>query len=222
MNRTKGAVKIRLVHGDITKIDAQCIVNAANSQLRAGKGVCGSIYKAAGLNELQAETSALGPVSTGSAVLSSSCDLEDYGIEGIIHAVGPIYQDGLHGEATLLASAYRNSLLLARDTGYKSIAFPCISTGVYGFPPALAAQIAIATVLEYLTQNPGLEVVFVAFEQRDYTLLEAWLKQSEGYLNLLTNAGFISSSSVAYGGVQAAPAPPVQQTAGGDDPYADL
>lgn len=190
-------VNIKLVQGDITEQNVDCIVNAANKELRGGKGVCGAIYKAAGRDELQAETTPLGPISTGSAVHSSAGNMTNVnGIKGIVHAVGPIYQDGLHGEVELLASAYRNSLLLARQYGYKSIAFPCISTGVYGFPPALAAKIAVTTVVEYLLQNPGLTVVFVAFESDDFNLLETALHNTKQYGQLFVDTGKLSAFNI--------------------------
>ena len=196
-------VNIKLVQGDITEQNVDCIVNAANKELRGGKGVCGAIYKAAGRDELQAETTPLGPISTGSAVMSSAQNLTTYGlvgdkhgIKGIVHAVGPIYQDGLHGEVELLASAYRNSLILARQYGYKSIAFPCISTGVYGFPAALAAKIAVTTVVEYLLQNPGLTVVFVAFESDDFILLETALHNTKQYGQLFVDTGKLSAFNI--------------------------
>lgn len=210
-------ISIKLVQGDITKQDVDCIVNAANRELRGGKGVCGAIYDAAGRAELQAETTPLGPISTGSAVHSGAgkltvygADSEPDGIKGIIHAVGPIYQGGLDGEAELLAAAYRNSLILARQYGYKSIAFPCISTGVYGFPRALATKIAVATVVEYLTQNPGLTVVFCAFETDDYNLLESTLRNKTSlYLALLVEAGKIGGVDLTFGGLQQPTAGPI-------------
>lgn len=142
--------RIRVVEGDITQLDVDAIVNAANTELRRGGGVCGAIHRAAG-PELEEECRELGGCPTGDAKLTRGYRLR---AKYVIHAVGPVWHGGDRGEDQLLASAYRRSLEVARDHGdIDSIAFPAISTGVYGFPPERAARIAVRTVAEFLERN---------------------------------------------------------------------
>jgi O-acetyl-ADP-ribose deacetylase (regulator of RNase III) len=145
---------------DITTLRVDAIVNAANTELSAGSGVCGSIYRAAG-PQLAAACSRLAPCPVGEARLTPGFgSLARY----IIHAVGPRWQGGRSGEAELLASAYRSSLALAKREGCLSIAFPAISTGVYGYPVPLATKIAIATVRDELAKGgPVAEVIFACY-----------------------------------------------------------
>lgn len=139
---------VRVEVGDITKIGTDVIVNAANKQLASGGGVCGAIFQAAGHSQLQAACDAIGHCPTGSAVATPSFGLEKIGTHHIIHAVGPRWNPGdAEHCAILLASAYRSSLLLAQELGARTIAFPAISTGIYGFPVDRAAQV----VAELLT-----------------------------------------------------------------------
>lgn len=174
---------IELIQGDITNITTDVVVNAANKELRAGAGVCGAIYKAAGLEKLDEETKKLGPCSTGSAVASSSYDLKErIGAEYIIHAVGPIYRDGLGGEDILLKSVYDKcyDLLTRLDVCHNgipvSISFPAISTGVYGFPLEDATRIAIRAALDFYNQRgsiPDLRRIttkFVCFSDKDFEM----------------------------------------------------
>jgi O-acetyl-ADP-ribose deacetylase (regulator of RNase III) len=143
-----------LTQGDITTMAVDAIVNAANEQLCDGAGVNGAIHRAAG-PQLPAACRAQAPCPTGEARITPGFNLP---ARFIIHTVGPVWRGGEHGEAELLASAYRNSLALAHDNGLRSIAFPAISCGIFGYPVDEAARIAIDTV-----QDSPLEVTFVLF-----------------------------------------------------------
>ncbi len=138
--------RIETVLGDITQQDTDAIVNAANAQLQAGGGVCGAIFAAAGAAELQAACDRLGGCPTGQARLTEGFRIP---VKGIIHAVGPIYRGGRVGEAEQLASAWRSSLDIADAHGYQSIAFPSISTGIYGYPLLEASAVVGATLVTY-------------------------------------------------------------------------
>jgi O-acetyl-ADP-ribose deacetylase len=158
---------LRVHQGDITKLAVDAIVNAANTTLLGGGGVDGAIHRAAG-PELLAECRTLGGCSTGLAVMTRGYRLPT---RHVIHTVGPVYRDGRHGETQLLASCYREPLRLATDAQLQSIAFPSISTGVYGYPKAEACDIAIATVREWLAAHhlPA-EVTFCCFSDDDARL----------------------------------------------------
>ncbi len=153
--RPETLARMKVVEGDITKLDVDAIVNAANSRLTPGGGVSGAIHRAAG-PELWEECRKLGRCPTGDARITRGYRLP---ARHVIHAVGPKWHGGNEGEDALLASAYRRSLELARDHGLKSIAFPAISTGIYGFPPERAAPIAVRTVAEFLDRNALPETV---------------------------------------------------------------
>lgn len=152
---------IELVEGDITKQKVDAIVNAANSRLAGGGGVDGAIHRAGGPSILE-ECQKIGGCPPGEARATGAGNLA---ARWVIHAVGPIYRDGVHGEDALLASAYRQSLLLADSLGARSIAFPAISTGAYAFPLEEAAQIAIETAAAHLAAgSTSIErVLFVLF-----------------------------------------------------------
>jgi O-acetyl-ADP-ribose deacetylase (regulator of RNase III) len=147
---------------DITVLDVDAIVNAANTTLAPGGGVCGAIHRAAG-RELAAACAQVAPCPTGEARITPAFRLS---CRYVIHAVGPIWHGGGRGEAELLASAYRSSLALAREHGLESVAFPAISTGIFGYPLAGATAIAVRTVREALA-SPGapLRVVFACFSE---------------------------------------------------------
>lgn len=141
--------RIAIVEADITALDVDAVVNAANERLAPGGGVCGAIHAAAGPG-LATECARAGPCATGDAKLTGGHDLK---ARYVIHAVGPVWHGGGAGEDALLAGAYRRALELARDAGANSIAFPAISTGIFGYPPDLAARIAVGTVVDFLAAN---------------------------------------------------------------------
>jgi O-acetyl-ADP-ribose deacetylase (regulator of RNase III) len=157
------AARIEVVEGDITEFDVDAIVNAANSSLLGGGGVDGAIHDAAGPG-LLAECRTLGGCPTGEARITGGHLLR---ARHVIHAVGPVWSGGRRGEDELLASCYRNSLTLAADNGVRTIAFPAISTGAYGFPMARAAAIAVREVRRFLKDDASMKkVYFVCFDRR--------------------------------------------------------
>ncbi|MDN6640261.1 MAG: macro domain-containing protein [Tetragenococcus sp.] len=153
---------LKFVYQDITQLNVDAIVNAANKQLKGGSGVCGAIFKAAGWQSLQKECDQLAPIKTGEAVVTSGGNLA---ATYIIHTAGPVYHQNKSQEAeTLLAACYRNSLKKAVERNCRSIAFPLISTGVYGFPQEAAVKIAVETIQQFLLEN-DLTVYLVFFDQ---------------------------------------------------------
>ena len=161
--------KLTVLRGDITRLDVDAIVNAANEALRPGGGVDGAIRRAAGprINEA---TRRIGRCPTGQAVITDGFDLP---ARKVIHTAGPVWHGGGEGEAELLASCYRNSLRLAAEHGIRRLAFPAISTGIYGYPPEQAAVIAVREVRAALADQTALEeVILVAFGAADHALLE--------------------------------------------------
>lgn len=155
------AAALRAVEGDITRLTVDAIVNAANTHLAPGGGVCGAIHRAAG-PKLAGECREIGTCPTGEARITGGYDLA---ARHVIHAVGPVWQGGGSGEDRLLASCYRNALELAAAHDLTSIAFPAISTGIYGFPAARAAKIAVTTCAETATVFPGItEIIFCCFD----------------------------------------------------------
>ena len=159
-----GSGSFQIVQGDIAAQTTCAVVTAANAQLAGGGGVDGVIHRAAGPDLLRA-IRAIGSCPTGSAVITPAFGLEGQGVRHVIHAVGPIWRGGQSGEAELLAGAYRRSLELAVEAGCASIAFPAISTGVYGYPPEQAAQVSVATIRGVLDQHPALEVRLVLYDR---------------------------------------------------------
>ena len=158
-------VELVPVLGDITKEAVDAVVNAANQGLAGGGGVDGAIHRAAGHQELQAACRALGGCATGDAVATPGFNLA---ARWIIHAVGPRYRDGRHGEPELLASCYRRVLEVADELGARSVAFPAISTGIYGYPKEGAADIAVSTLRTTTTSVTLARLV--AFDQETYEL----------------------------------------------------
>ena len=171
---------LTLRQGDITRERVDAIVNAANSSLLGGGGVDGAIHRAGGpeiLQECLAVRARRGELPVGEAVLTGAGKLH---ARAVIHTVGPIWRDGSHREDDLLQRAYQASLSLAAEHGYGSIAFPCISTGAYGFPPERAARIAIETITGFLQQHGcPQEVRVIVFSDRDYQLYEPYLRGSD-------------------------------------------
>lgn len=165
--------KIKILNGDITKIEVDAIVNAANTSLLGGGGVDGAIHRAAG-RELLKECRKLNGCETGKAKITKGYNLP---AKFIIHTVGPVYRNGMQGEPELLSSCYRESLALAVLNGVKSIAFPCISTGVFRYPFCEACAIALRTVEDFLKSNESIDHVYmVCFGDKDYERYEAILK----------------------------------------------
>ncbi|WDA59481.1 macro domain-containing protein [Deinococcus aquaticus] len=154
---------LELIQGDIAAQDTDAIVTAANRELAGGGGVDGVIHRAAGPELLRA-IRAIGGTPTGTAVITSAFGLSARGVQYVIHAVGPIWRGGGQGEAEALAGAYRSSLELAAAHGCRSVAFPGISTGVYGYPLDRAAEVALATAQAFLTDHPDMLVRFVLFD----------------------------------------------------------
>jgi O-acetyl-ADP-ribose deacetylase len=157
--------RIEVVDGDITKQHVEAIVNAANTTLLGGGGVDGAIHRAAG-PELLAECRTLGGCATGQAKITRGHRLP---AKWVIHTVGPVWRDGRHDEDELLASCYRSSFALAEQHQLRTVAFPCISTGVYGFPMDRAARIAVREARTFLQQNQVVEkVLLVCFGAQAY------------------------------------------------------
>jgi len=164
--------KIEIRQGDITKLEVDAIVNAANTSLLGGGGVDGAIHRAAG-PELLAECRTLGGCPTGEARITGGYNLP---ARYVIHTVGPVYR-GKPQDQTLLTACYRNSLQLAADNGITSIAFPAISCGVYGYPIEAACKIAVETTLAFLSAHPDFEkVIFMLFSEKDYRVYEGCLQ----------------------------------------------
>ena len=139
-----------LIKGDITKQKTDAIVNAANTALKHGGGVCGAIFAAAGADELQKECDKIGGCKTGEAVITKGYNLP---AQFIIHTVGPVWHGGSHNEEKLLRNCYLNSLTLAKEHNIKSIAFPLISSGIFGYPKDEALKVAESTINEFLSTN---------------------------------------------------------------------
>jgi O-acetyl-ADP-ribose deacetylase (regulator of RNase III) len=172
--------RMKIVKGDITKEDVHAVVNAANKSLLGGGGVDGAIHRAAG-PELVAECKTLGGCETGDAKLTKG-----YGLKArhVIHTVGPVYKTGKSGEPEKLANCYRRSLEVATARGLKTLAFPAISCGVYGYPIRDASRIALNTVADYCEAHPEIEEVrFVLFGDKDLAVYRETfdaLKKEEG------------------------------------------
>ena len=167
-------MSLRAVRADITTLTVDAIVNAANSSLLGGGGVDGAIHRAAGPELLEA-CRRLGGCDTGDAKLTRGYRLP---ARFVIHAVGPVWRGGTSGEPDLLASCYRRAIELAAGEGLRSLAFPCISTGVYGYPAEPAAGIAVATVRATASDLPSIsEVTFCCFSEADVHIYTALLKE---------------------------------------------
>ena len=167
---------IEIIQGDITKVEVDAIVNAANKTLLGGGGVDGAIHRAAGPKLLE-ECSTLGGCETGEAKITRGYNLP---AKFVIHTVGPIWHEGKSNEAELLRNCYLNSLKLAEEHGLKTIAFPAISTGAYGYPIEEAAKIAIKAVRDYLKNSKIEKAILVLFSDRDRQVYARIMKQVYG------------------------------------------
>jgi O-acetyl-ADP-ribose deacetylase (regulator of RNase III) len=164
-----------IIKGDITNESTNAIVNAANSGLRGGGGVDGAIHRAGGPSIMK-ECRRIGSCPTGQAVITTGGNLK---AKYIIHTVGPIYKGGNKGEENLLKNAYLNSLKLASKRRIKSISFPAISTGAYGYPIQKAAHIALKTIIDYLTEHTDIRLVrFILFDQNTFDIFTEELKKN--------------------------------------------
>lgn len=169
----------QILHNDITIMNTDVIVNAANSKLRMGGGVCGAIFRAAGEKELQKECEQIKHCPVGQAVITKAYNLK---AKYIIHTVGPIYKDGNSDEAKFLKSAYETSLKLAKDYNLKSIAFPLISSGIYGYPKKEALNIAVSTIKEFLAENE-MDIYLVVFDRKAVHLSEELYEGIQHYID---------------------------------------
>ncbi|MGE7664332.1 macro domain-containing protein [Ureibacillus composti] len=169
----------QIVRNDITKMKVDAIVNAANSALQMGGGVCGAIFRAAGPNELQKACNQIGQCAVGEAVITEGFNLP---AKYIIHTVGPIWKGGGHQEAEYLASCYKNSLKLAVQQGCQSIAFPLISSGIYRYPKKQALQIAMTSIGEFLLEHE-IDVTMVVFDQDAVQLSEKLFNSIHQYID---------------------------------------
>ncbi|WP_456431328.1 O-acetyl-ADP-ribose deacetylase [Thermosulfuriphilus sp.] len=169
-----GGALLIIKQGDITQEDTEALVNAANERLAGGGGVDGAIHRAGG-PKIMEECRRIGHCPTGQAVITTGGNLK---ARWVIHTVGPIYRGGNKGEAQLLASAYHSSLKLASDRGIKTLAFPSLSTGAYGYPLKEASSIALETITSYLKEHPEIkEVRMVLFGDKAYMIYEESLKE---------------------------------------------
>lgn len=165
--------RIELIQGDITGLEVDAIVNAANTGLRGGGGVDGAIHRVGGYRIME-ECRKIGGCPIGDAVVTSGGNLKAH---FVIHAVGPIWQGGTHNEDATLANAYRNSLKRATERKIKSIAFPNISTGIYGFPKQRAAEVAIREVENFLKSDDTVrKIIFCCFDQENFDIYAKLMK----------------------------------------------
>ena len=169
-----------IVRQDITKMKVDAIVNAANTDLQMGGGVCGAIFKAAGAAQLQAACDKLAPIKTGEAVITSGFDLP---AKFVIHAAGPVYRyQNAEQSEKLLRSAYMESLRLAIENNCESIAFPLISSGIYGYPKDEALQVATAAIQDFLINN-DIDITLVVFDKSAFTVSRELLGEVESYID---------------------------------------
>jgi O-acetyl-ADP-ribose deacetylase (regulator of RNase III) len=168
LQRRAHIMPLSIVRNDITAMQVDAIVNAANTELKMGGGVCGAIFNAAGASKMQAACSKLAPIRTGDAVATKGFSLP---AKHVIHAAGPVYRDGKSGEEELLRACYVNSLDLAKDCGCESVAFPLISSGIYGYPKDLALSVATSAIGGWLSDNDNdMDVSLVMFDKAAFML----------------------------------------------------
>ncbi len=168
-----------IIRDDITRLETDCIVNAANNRLKQGGGVCGAIFRAADAKKLQAACDAIGFCETGDAVLTPGFDLT---AKAIIHTVGPVWQGGMRDEENLLRRCYWASLELAADSGFESIAFPLISSGIYGYPKDQALQVAVSAIRSFLKTH-DLMVSLVVFDRSAFELAGSLADDIQSYID---------------------------------------
>ena len=152
---------LKILSADITRLEVDAIVNAANMNLLAGGGVCGAIFRAAGRREPQAACDRLAPIQTGEAVITPGFNLP---AKFVIHTAGPIWHGGGCGEENLLRACYINSLRLAADKNLQSVAFPLISSGIYGYPPRAALAVAVKAINDFLSEH-DLDVILTVLDK---------------------------------------------------------
>ena len=170
---------LEIVRNDLTKMKVDVIVNAANPALQMGGGVCGAIFRAAGERELQEACNKIGGCKVGEAVITAGFKLD---AKYIIHTPGPIWQGGVNQEATVLKASYENSLKLAKNHQCESIAFPLISTGIYGFPKEEALQIAVSTISSFLMHH-DMHVYLVVFDKNSFGLSKKLFSSIHQYID---------------------------------------
>lgn len=168
-----------IIRNDITKLCVDAIVNAANTDLAQGGGVCGAIFKAAGARELQTACDKLAPIKTGEAVITPGFNLP---AKSVVHTAGPVYRGGKQDEERLLRSCYINSLALAVENKCESIAFPLISSGIYGYPKADALRVATAAVRDFISEH-DIDVSLVVFDKAAFAVSEELLGAVESYID---------------------------------------
>jgi O-acetyl-ADP-ribose deacetylase (regulator of RNase III) len=168
-----------IIRNDITKLRVDAIVNAANTSLRMGGGVCGAIFSAAGADRLQTVCNAYAPIKTGEAVVTQGFNLP---AKYIIHTAGPVYRGGNQGEEALLRSCYINSLKLAVKHGCESIAFPLISSGIYGYPKSEALRVATDTIRNFISEH-DIDVSLVVFDKTAFEVSKELLGAVESYID---------------------------------------
>jgi len=168
-----------IVHNDITRMEVDAIVNAANSRLRQGGGVCGAIFAAAGASKLQKECDEIGVCVTGQAVITGGYNLP---AKYVIHAVGPVWQGGTKNEEKFLYDAYANSLLRAKENGCESVAIPLISAGIYGYPKKEALKVAMSAISEFLLEN-DMDIYLVVFDRKVVEISEKLFSDIKHYID---------------------------------------
>ena len=168
-----------IVRNDLTKMRVDAIVNAANTALQMGGGVCGAIFNAAGAEKLQNACSQFAPIKTGEAVITPGFDLP---AKHVIHTAGPVYSDGKHGEESLLRLCYTNALDLAQKNGCESMAFPLISSGIYGYPKDEALAVATSAIGNWLMKN-DMDVSLIIFDKAAFELSQKLLNEIRAFID---------------------------------------
>ncbi|MEK4523678.1 macro domain-containing protein [Psychrobacillus sp. FSL W7-1457] len=185
---------LEIVRNDITKMQVDAIVNAANQNLQIGGGVCGAIFHEAGAKELQKACNHIGHCQTGEAVITDAFRLD---AQYIIHAVGPVWKGGSNGEKDLLTACYNNSLKLALSHGCESVAFPLISSGIYGYPKEQALQVAISTISSFLLNHEML-VYIVVYDKKAFKLSEKLFRSIEEFID----EHYVEEMDISFGRIR--------------------